>query len=250
MHKRIFILLVFIPLISAVSAFGSPIAKENAEDEIVVQLSKVTNGIKDELEDRYLRQIFAEVLTIKGGKIGEIISRFQSNTSYWVWTIGESKLPENINGITKLNAEGAATVLDYNKFQNASRLSVAGTILHEMVHAYLTLYFFRDGLNAKKEYPAILNAWMTSKKPDYNKIQHDEIVRSFIGDIAAALDEYSVMAGLNNADKDVYTDLAWGGLDFQDNIELTAEMKTRIQNRLVAEQLNQPLGSEMPVEFK
>ncbi|HLL42155.1 MAG TPA: hypothetical protein VK369_03410 [Segetibacter sp.] len=252
MLKRVFLLIIFAAVISAASAFGSPIVKEKtyADEVAAVELASDKTGIKDELDDKSLKQILADVLTIKGGKIGEIISKFLSNTSHWVWLVVEGGLPENVNGLTQLTSDGAQTILDGEKFQNATPLSVARTILHEMIHAYLTLYFMYDAENARKDYPAILNEWMTSKDPDYNNIQHDEIERSFIDDIALALDEYSETVGLVNDDKHVYTDLAWGGLDFQNNIQLTADTKKRIQNRLLAEQLNKTFGTETPVAFK
>lgn len=249
MLRTIFILIIFIPLISAVS-FAS-ITKEKASvDEVAAVQFPVTAGIRVELENKYLQQILADVITIKGGKIGEILGKFQSNTSPWIWIIGEDDLSENVNGTTQFTSEGALTLLDGDKFNEATDLSVARTIIHEMIHAYLTLYFMYDAANARKDYPAILNAWVISKDPDYNKIQHDEIERSFIDEIALALDEYSDAIGLIDVDNSVYTDLAWGGLDFKNNAGLTSETKKRIQNRLLAEQLNEPSGTETPVAFK
>lgn len=252
MLKRIFVLIIFFLVISAASASDSTIIKEKAyvNEVAAVKLASGTAGIKNELVDKNLKQILADVIKITKGKIGEIVSKFLSNTSHWVWIIGEDGLPKNVNGQTKLTFDGALTILDYDKLQNATNLSVARTIIHEMIHAYLTLYFKNDAGNASKDYPAILNAWVTSKAPDYNKIQHDEIERSFIVEIALALDEYSETVGLNNVDKYVYTDLAWGGLDFKNNIQLTADIKERIRNRLLAEQLNEAFGTEKPVAFR
>lgn len=52
-------------------------------------------------------------------------------------------------------------------------------------------------------------------------------------------------------DDSVYTDLAWGGLDFHNNDQIEEESKLRIQQRLNAEQFNasaypiRPAGPEM-----
>lgn len=252
MLKRILILIIVVLVTSATSASDSAIIKEKAHvnEVAAVEIPSNSAGIKDVLADKNLKQILADVLKIKKGKIGEILGKFLSNTSHWVWVINEGGLPENINGQTELTSDGVLTILDYDKLQNATNLSVARTMIHEMIHAYLMLYFRYDGRNATMDYPAILNAWVTSKNPDYNKIQHDEMERSFIDEIALALDEYSETAGLNNVDKYVYTDLAWGGLNFQNNIQLTSQIKKRIQNRLLAEQLNEPFDTEKPVAFR
>ena len=109
MLKRVFLLIIFAAVISAASAFGSPIVKEKiyADEVAAVELASDKTGIKDELDDKSLKQILADVLTIKGGKIGEIISKFLSNTSHWVWIVVEDVLPENVNGLTQLTSDGA-----------------------------------------------------------------------------------------------------------------------------------------------
>ncbi len=212
-----------------------------------VQTRYNLTGIKDELEEESLKEILAGVLKLKEGKIGEIINKFLSNTLHWTWMIREGSLPENVNGRTQFTSEGVVTILDFDKLQNATNLSIGRTMIHEMIHAYLTLYFRYDSGKANKDYPAIPVAWMASEDPDLNKIQHDEIERSFINDIASALNEYAKTVGLNDIDEYVYTDLAWGGLDFQSSTQLTADIKKRIQNRLKAEQLNKQVDTEKPV---
>jgi hypothetical protein len=249
MLKRFFLLLIFVSVLSATSAFGSVVIKEKVNEVTTIKLALGTGRIKNELENKNLRQVLTDVIKIKEGKIGVIISKFLNNTSHWVWIIGERDLPQNVNGITQLTSDTALTLLDYNKFQYATNLSIAHTIIHEMIHAYLTLYFMYDPVNARKDYPEIFNAWITSKDLDFNRIQHDEIERSFMDDLALALADYSEIVGLTSVDKYVYSDLAWGGLDFQNNIQLTAGIKKRIQNRLSAEQLNEPFGTEEPVGF-
>lgn len=83
----------------------------------------------------------------------------------------------------------------------------------------------------------VLSAWNATDDPYYNNIQHDQIELSFVDDIAEALDAYGQSIDLS-VDYSIYTDLAWGGLDFQNNEDLTAFNKERIQYRLTAEQLN------------
>jgi hypothetical protein len=248
-YKKV-VLNIFIAAMSATYAVGSPNIKAKAAVSEIAAVQLAPVGIKDELEDNNLKQILADVIKIKEGKIGEIIRKFLSNSPQWVWIIYDDDLPGDVNAQTQLTSEGAITLLDYDKLQVATNLSVARTIIHEMIHAYLTLYFRYDGPTASNDYPAISNAWVISDYPDYNKIQHDEIERSFIDEIASALDEYGDTAGLSKVNKEVYTDLAWGGLDFQNNIELSWAIKKRIQSRLLAEQLNESFGTERPVAFK
>ncbi len=205
------------------------------------------DSIRDDLQNDYLQQILVDVLELKSGKVGEIINKFAGENLNWNWTVQEGILPASYNGTTQLLAGTVVTILDGTKLTKATNLAVARTIIHELVHAYLTTYFKYDPLNAAKDYPQILRAWQTQKNPDYNEIQHDEIEKSFVEYIATALKEYSESIGLSSIDDYVYADLAWGGLDFNDNSQLSDEDKERIQLRLSAEQLNMIFSEEAPV---
>lgn len=256
LRKKLFIKItvVILLLASALSSragFISPFNDYvNVDSKIVTSEDDVaaySGGIEDDLVHEGLKQILAGITTLKTGKIGVIIKIFLGNTVNWNWVVSEGTLPKNVNGMTQLASDGAITTVDYDKLKGATNLSVARTIIHEMIHAYLLLYFQNDNINASKDYPEIVIAWQASKKPDYNKIQHAEIEKSFVEDIAESLNEFGQMAGLISVDESVYNDLAWGGLDFESNALLTDSEKERIQYRLSAEQLNTAFDTQTPV---
>lgn len=245
----IVILLAATALSSRAGSVGPFSDYVNIAGKIVASADNLTTylgGIKDDLEHESLKQILAVITTLKAGKIGAIINIFLSNVTNWNWVITEGSLPENVNGRTQLTSGVAVTTLDYGKLKNATNLSVARTMIHEMIHAYLTLYFQYDAINANKEYPEILTAWQASEKPDYNKIQHAEIEKDFVEDIAESLNEFGQKVGLMSVDEKVYNDLAWGGLDFESNALLTETDKQRIKNRLSAEQINTAFDTQTP----
>ena len=196
-----------------------------------------SSGIIVELKKPNLKKIVAEVVKIKGGRIGRIIEMLESHSPGWRWVLKEGHLPDDVNGQSRLTSIGVLTTLDYRKLENASNLSIARTIIHEMVHAYLTLYFRYDQIRAIQDHPEIYKAWQRNQFADYNKIQHDEIEKTFLNDIATALKEFGVKKKLHVANI-VYSDLAWGGLDVKNSRLLTALEKIRIQSRLIAEQSN------------
>jgi hypothetical protein len=218
------------------------IFRENADIRTVSDIT----GIIDELNEKRLKRILSGVLEIKGGKIGKIIEKLESHTPDWSWVVREGSLPENINGQTKLTSKGALSILDYNQLENATNLSIARTIIHEMVHVYLTLYYRYDQIKAIKDFPEIYNTWQIKKHADYNQIQHDEIEKTFVNDIASALKEYGDNTNMD-ANDIIYNDLAWGGLNVQNSRLLTQKEKRRIQNRLSAEQSGHRNGTENPV---
>jgi len=231
----------FISSFSDYADIGSKIVT-SADD-----LTTYLGGIKDDLVHESLKPILAVMTTLQTGKIGTIINMFLSNAANWNWVITEGSLPENVNGRTQLISGVAITTLDYSKLKDATNLSVARTMIHEMVHAYLTLYFQYDAINADNDYPEILTAWQASEKPDYNEIQHEEIEKNFVEDIAESLNEFGQKVGLININESVYNDLAWGGLDFENNALLTETDKQRIQYRLNAEQTNTAYDTQTPV---
>ncbi|MBD0352313.1 MAG: hypothetical protein ICV65_14275 [Flavisolibacter sp.] len=210
---------------------------------------KQETNIKDGLKHNSLKQVLAGIVNLQEGRIGEIIGKFSDANSKWVWIVQEGVLSESINASTTMTTEGVLTILDYNKLKNATQLSVARTIIHELVHAFLTLYFHYDQLNASQDFPLTVLEWRAAENPNYNDIQHAQMEVSFLDDIAQALKVYGSSIGLS-IDDAIYADMAWGGLDFQNNSSLSEVDKERIQNRLKAEQLNMVFLNIMPVGLK
>lgn len=210
----------------------------------VVPFPSVQN-IKDDLRHRSLKEVLAGVSGLKEGKVGEIIRMFSGRDTAWVWTVREGYLPRHTNAETRMTPVGVVTTLNAATLASATRLSVARTLVHEMIHAYLVLHFRYDTA-APGNYPRIAAAYRgVVPEPDQNKVHHREMAFSFVGDIAAALKEYGRSLGLR-VDESVYTDLAWGGLDFQNNDGLAEENKERIRQRLQAEQLGAPVSPVPP----
>jgi hypothetical protein len=213
------------------------------------KLAEFDDKIEDSLTHECIKAILTQIKNLKNGKVGEIINKFSSEIPNWNWKLKEGTLSTNVNGTTTLMAGGAITMLDYNKLQGATNIAIARTIIHESIHAYLTVYFRYDPVNAQKDYPGMLRAWQRAKHPDYNEIQHDQMEKSFVDEIAAALKEFGNSRGLN-IDDYVYRDLSWGGLDFSNNNSLSDTDKDRIGNRLSAEQTNTTQDSEAPLGQK
>ena len=215
----------------------------------LVNLVKFDTKIKDSLHP-CLENVLNIIKSSAKGQIAANIQKFSGEIPGWNWGLIEGNLPTNVNGNTKsvISSDGFIyTTIDYNKLKNATILGSAAVIIHESIHAYLTVYFANDPINANKDYPGMLNAWYISH--DINAIQHDQMVASFIDDIAASLKQIGISLGLN-LDDQVYQDIAWGGLDFENNSQLSDDDKERIQNRLSAEQTSSAYRNEFPSSTK
>lgn len=260
MLKQFLIFGLIIHLVTASSAFSTTTRNFTMPDysksvltnnsirnpkDTAKQLPSHSIGIKDNLTHQSLKNILLHLLTIRQGKIGAILDTFSNDYTNWSWMLKEDSLPKNVNGQTTITRAGVLTTLDYNKLQKATNLSVARTMIHEMIHAYFLLYYRNDLLDARKSYPQIYNACKNDLNFDCNRVQHEEMEKYFVNDIAAALKEYgkSMHLKINNS---VYTDLAWGGLDIENSIQLSDMEKERIESRLVAEQLNRQVDNQKP----
>ncbi len=187
-------------------------------------------------ESDLLTQVLNKVQALQLGKVGAIVDQFDL-TKNWDWIIEEGSLPEYTNAVTQLSTKGAYTIIDMDKLIYATELSIARTIIHEMVHAHLLLSFKYNNVKASLEYPGIVRAWAATLTPDYNAIQHQEMAESFVDDIALALKEYNYNEN-RFTDNSVYTDLAWGGLDFENNESLNDDDRKHIETTLAKAQLN------------
>ena len=79
--------------------------------------------------------------------------------------------------------------------------------------------------------------------------EHDQMVRNYLSDIAAALKQYGQSKGYSLSDE-YYLDMAWGGLDdpsdnslFSRTYQNTAD-RERIRNRINAEKDNRYTNGE------
>lgn len=130
----------------------------------------------------------------------------------------------------------------------ATRLSIARTLVHEAIHAYILSYIDiaqQGGSSASyREFPELWNELVAKKYGDpntadgWNQYHHEEMARNYVTTIANAL---SVWDNNQNSSQ-YYADLAWGGLIetkiFNQTSDLTTQDRIRIAESNKAEDLN------------
>jgi len=169
--------------------------------------------------------------------VGQIVTTFAGNTPRYNWKTQHGTLSNNQNAFTSQQYNSSTgtvtTTFDTNKFGNASDLSVARTMLHESVHAYLVAFFKNDPLAASKSYSQLLQDYYQTQ--DANFAHHQEMARNFVNNLALALQEFGSNNGYNNP-LQFYTDLAWGGLEGTTYFaNLSQTDKNRIGNIILIE---------------
>lgn len=160
-----------------------------------------------------MQTILGSIKNLSNGSVGQIIQKFAGTVPGYNWEVKDGTLTGGINANTSQlynSATGTVTtIFDGSKFTNASDLSITRTILHESVHAYLVVYFRTDPLAASKSYPQLLQDYQQLQ--DANAAHHIEMTRSFVNDIAVALEEYGISKGYNLSSQ-FYQDMAWAGI--------------------------------------
>ncbi len=156
-----------------------------------------------------------DVKNLSQGSVGQIIQKFSGTVPGYNWELKDGVLTGGQNAFTSQlynrTTGTVTTTFDESKFKSSTDLSIARTILHESVHAYLVAYFKVDPLGASKSYPDLVSDWAKGIYGDQNTNQHAEFVRSFVNEIAVALEEYGITKGYSHSSQ-FYNDLAWGGL--------------------------------------
>ena len=171
--------------------------------------------IRDKIDDTQLSDCHKQVLNSLIGKSDWI--------SYTVFKLFGSSIKFDINFVTtNANDRDEAGWTDYPFNYNAStgryktniyinnryestNLSVAKTILHEIMHAYL-MFEHKNNPNFSEVYEDLVNSWAATRDLGYS--QHEEI-GNYIDEIAKALQNYD---SNSQSGIDYYYGLSWGGL--------------------------------------
>ena len=236
----------------------------------------IEEQIDDTLLDSCTKAVFDKLKNLKQSDIANMLIRFaptgsifninmstgivqNNDPNTWAQTTPVSGSNNNINMIFNQ---------DYvNGKDNPNRptdLSVATTMTHEIIHAYL-ISLLEDnkicGTSGICDFPTIYGAYVQqqiTKNPNLlPSAHHDLIAEKYVDAIAATIQEYHtgqpVASGFPNQ---VYLDMAWGGLqgtDFfnknypNDPTHKNYKDRERILGRITAERIGSQYGVNSPL---
>ena len=158
-------------------------------------------------------------------------------------------LTENNNfAETKVISKNNYSITVSNQsFTYATKLFKAAGLLHEMVHAYMLSvvddYRIYPTTAPFEGFPELFKIYV-QKNGSGNTVaaQHEDMANKYVDAIASALEKYhidSASGPVSLADKQVFADLAWSGLDgteiFNKKFPEGSPERTRLINRLVSE---------------
>lgn len=203
--------------------------------------------ISDEELASCLKSVFSDLRGLQDGGFADIIRDFSGTDPNFNWKVNSAFLgASGANAITSQTPVGGYYVTNFNMtyLNGASDLSIARTMIHEGIHAYLTYYFFNRYPIYNGSYIDLLKEYRTTamENSNPNDEQHHIMEKAFVEQvIAPALQQYGNSKGYN-LDFSYYEDLAWGGLNYNGNTKLSNEDRIRITNVLYAEQTGTGVG--------
>jgi hypothetical protein len=192
----------------------------------------IENRIIDSNLDPCSKEILTNLENLETNDIANILNRFGSPTSIYDWEI-KTGTPTNINNAAETNwavdsnnnaiDNSYLTIIKTSYINQATKLAIARTILHESIHAYIISYI--DDLAGgniqgfSTEFPDLWNNFVSKKygvpADNIENYQHQEMAENFINIIRDALAEYDN----NQQDGTYYEHLAWGALMNTDAFE-------------------------------
>jgi hypothetical protein len=155
------------------------------------------------------------------------------------WVLNSLDKPIPFNYTININSNYAST---------ATKLAVAKTMIHELIHAYflslLDDYNATNGLagaNTLSSFPILWDYYVKNyTRTEGNITQHNQMATSFVDVIARALQEYHTGIAIANTAQpmQLYKDLAWGGLEktkpFLNNDPATRKLTDADRSRINA----------------
>ena len=228
--------------------------------EGLVRGNMIEDNIIDNNLDPCSKLILNNLKSLQQNDIAKIIARFGPPNSTYDWEIktGVPLINPNNDAETDWKRDINNNAIDYNYLSHinpmytnqATKIGISRTILHELIHAYLISLVddaILTGSNDITNFPLLWNSLINSTyNNNPNQLQHEIMGRKFIDPIKYALKEWD---NAQQSDQ-YYEDLAWGALEntstFNSLFPNGSSSRSRIINTNLAEDTNSIHGGINP----
>lgn len=217
----------------------------------------VSEIIEEQIDDDYLddctKQVLTNIKSLNQNDFARILAKFSPlNSVYKVTLIPDNTLPADDLGTTDWSGDVLPIPYDYtiklnqNFLVESTKLGMAATILHELLHAYFLSIVddnYETGSTELENFPNLWNYYVLSQGNGANYEQHVTIANLYVKKLARALQEFHTGNPVLDSDEplQIYKDLAWGGLDETPAYNaLSIEERNRIIAVCNAENKNEP----------
>jgi len=221
---------------------------EPATNEAIAQA--IEDQIDDSKLDPCLKGVLNKLKNTTVCDIAEILTKLGANKSLYNTTIKSEPAPSGLPAQTVWNSPYNYTIYISTDYAGKTKLFIAASMVHEMVHAYF-MSLFDDyhnsnpqNLNAYNDFASLFNYYVTLKRPssiNSADVHHQQMATDYVDAIARSLQEYQtgIPVSISATPDQIYSDLAWGGLSdapvFDAIYPVGNPNRQRILNRYQAE---------------
>jgi hypothetical protein len=225
----------------------------------------IAKTIEDQIDDSQLnpcqKAIMDKLKNTTVCDIAEILTKLGANKSLYNTTIKSGIAPSGKPAQTVRNSAYDYTIYISTDYAGKTKLFIAASMVHEMVHAYF-MSLFDDyynsnppNLNAYNDFASLFDYYVTFKRPfsiDPADVSHQQMATDYVDAIARSLQEYQtgIPVSIGEYPDQIYSDLAWGGLSdapvFDAIYPVGNPNRQRILNRYQAEGRGSTVGQGSP----
>lgn len=212
-----------------------------------------TQTIEDNIDytklDSCTKAVMEQLKNATNSDISSILEKFVASDIYKVTMVmGAMTNPVNFAETTKISKNNYFITVTQDSYTSSTKLYKATALLHETIHAYMLSVV--DDYNTYPtnspftNFPELFNIYVnkTNSTTNSNFAQHEDMANKYVNAIASAIEEYqtsTTMIPSSLADKQVFLDMAWSGLQntdvFDKKFPVGSAERSRILARIAAE---------------
>ena len=219
--------------------------------------------ILEQIDDSNLNDCHSNLVEIlknlENGIVGEMIQKLAgTNSTSYNWRL-DYDMPKGSNPDATASTDPVATSnsitthINRNRVNNSTDLSMARTLTHEAIHAFLAYQYRYDYSTNNLNYTTLLDNYADEFNSNANDTHHILFLKeNLIDPISSTLQEYGENLGYN-LPYQYYRDMAYGGLyntsatnNVFENLVPNQSDTDRIKNRISAETDNQNVNGVKP----
>jgi hypothetical protein len=212
----------------------------------------IEKQINDEQLDPCSKNVFQQIKNTTNNDFAKVLAKLGADGSVYNTTMISAVAPSGRPAQTVKNSPFNYTIYISTDYVGKTKLFIAASMLHELVHAYFMSLFddYYNGNppnpNAYNDFAILFQKFVDKTYPGSNDVaHHQQMATDYVDAIASALQEYQ--PGLP---QQVYEDLAWGGLEeapiFSTLFPLGSSERNRIINRYYSESQGNSYGYNSP----
>ncbi|MCC9018163.1 hypothetical protein [Flavobacterium lipolyticum] len=237
---------------------------------------RIEEQISADKLDACTKAVLEKLKNLKQADLAKMITRFSAGGSVFNINMSTGQVQNNDANVwaqtTKTNGSTNDVDMVFNQdyiygtgnTNPPTDLSVAATMAHEVIHAYLISLLNENktlGASIIYDFPTIYEAYVQQeigKNPKALPDEHHELIaKKYINAVASTIQEFHTGQPVTSGfPRQMYLDMAWGGLDKTKIFDATYpndpnhknyKDRERILNRIITEKKGELYGCTSPV---